>query len=227
MRWSLDGWQAGQDALAPAPLSSFAAIDALLARLADRTLFPNLRNVVIAGHSAGGQVVQRYAILGQGEASLSARDVHVRYVIANPSSYAYFDTLRPDDKGSFSDFAPERCPKFNQWKYGMEQLPRYAMEAQPSSVEQNYVQRDVVYLLGTNDIDPYHNALDKSCMAEAEGPTRLARGQYYFTYLRMRHPAGLRHRLLEIEGVGHNGDRMLTSECGLSVLFDRPGCGSS
>jgi pimeloyl-ACP methyl ester carboxylesterase len=75
-------------------LSSFDAIDSILARLADRSVFPNLAHIVLAGHSAGGQIVQRYAVVGTGTDKLTALGVRVRYVVANPSSYAYFSRER-------------------------------------------------------------------------------------------------------------------------------------
>lgn len=225
LRWSTAGWEGGADAKGPAPISSFAALDTILARLADRALFPDLKTVVVAGHSGGGQVVQRYAILGKGEATLTAAGIAVRYVVANPSSYAYFSADRPDGKGGFGPFAgAAACPGFDRWKYGMAHLPRYAGAATPAALEQAYIGRDVVYLLGTADTDPNHPALDRSCMAEAQGPYRLARGQAYVRYLRGRHPDGVRQRVLLVPGVGHDGDRMLTSACGLAALFDRPGC---
>jgi pimeloyl-ACP methyl ester carboxylesterase len=96
LRWTLEGWEGGDPAVGPAPASSFDALDAILARLADQRLFPNLKQVVIAGHSGGGQVVQRYAIAGKGELALTRAGVGVRYVIANPSSYAYFTSERPE-----------------------------------------------------------------------------------------------------------------------------------
>jgi pimeloyl-ACP methyl ester carboxylesterase len=227
LRWDIDGWESGQDATGPSPASSFDAMDAVLQRLSTITLFPALKAVVIAGHSAGGQFVQRYAILGRGDELLGQRGVRLRYVIANPSSYTYFDERRLDDAGHFTPFSDSGCPGFNRWKYGMEALPRYAQEKQPAAWEESYIRRDAVYLLGTEDINPNHRALDKSCMAEAQGPARLSRGEAYFAYLKARHPRDLAHRLVHIRGVGHNGDRMLTSECGMAILFDRPGCRSS
>src|SRR5438270_7951118 len=59
LRWSLEGWEGGDAALAPNPVSSFEALDAILAKLSDRRIFPNLKQVVVAGHSGGGQVAQR------------------------------------------------------------------------------------------------------------------------------------------------------------------------
>ncbi|MGF6230724.1 pimeloyl-ACP methyl ester carboxylesterase [Inquilinus ginsengisoli] len=228
LRWGTTGWEGGGDARGPAPISAFAGLDAILAKLADRKVFPDLTTIVVAGHSGGGQVVQRYAILGKGETVPIAVGIAVRYVVANPSSYAYFSADRPDREGGFAPFAgTAACPKFDRWKYGMAELPAYAGTATPAALEQAYLGRDVTYLLGTADTDPNHPALDKSCMAEAQGPYRLARGEAYVRYLRGRHPDGFRQKLLLVQGVGHDGDRMLTSACGLATLFDRPGCSSS
>lgn len=212
LHWGLIAWEGGGDAQGPAPLSSFDALDAIVKRLGDRRIFPHLAHIVIAGHSGGGQVVQRYAVLAR-----SIGRIAPRYVVANPSSYAYFSADRPEPVDAAA------CPRFNRWKYGLEDLPRYAGDARPAALERAYVARDVIYLLGTADTDPHHPALDKSCMAEAQGAYRLARGEAYVAYLKRRHP-DLRQRLWTVPGVGHDGDKMLTSACGLAALFDTPGC---
>ena len=63
--WSNDGWPSGdlsQDSKdAAGRLSSFAVVDRLVAELSDATRFPALRRVVLVGHSAGGQFVNRYS----------------------------------------------------------------------------------------------------------------------------------------------------------------------
>ena len=86
-------------------------------------------------------------------------------------------------------------------------------------MEQAYVERDITYLLGAKDTDPNHPALDKSCEAEAQGAFRLERGKNYFEYLTQRHPQGLNQRLVEVPGVGHNGEQMFTSPEGQKALF--------
>ena len=216
LHWSLEGWMGGDPAHGPAPLSSFDALDAIVARLADRTRFPDLREIVVAGHSGGAQVVQRYAVLGRG---LTAPGVTLRYVVANPSSYAYFDTLRPAPGGGFAPYPAAECPGFDDWKYGLLHLPPYPAGVAPSALEARYVSRRVTYLLGQADTNPNHPALDKTCAAEAEGPYRLARGRAYFAYLQGRHKTGLMQTLVEVPGVGHDGDAMLTSPGGLAALF--------
>lgn len=218
LRWSLTGWEAGEPAVGPAPISSFAALDAVLARLADRRLFFDLRHVVVAGHSGGAQVVQRYAIAGHGEAPLTATGIDVRYVVANPSSYAYFSAERP-----LPDVA-KACPGFNKWRYGLEDRPTSLAVETPAALEQTYVSRRVIYLLGTLDTDPQHRALDKSCMAESQGATRYQRGHAYAAAMQARDGGTPNHQLRDVEGVGHDGAKMLGSACGLAALFDLPGC---
>jgi pimeloyl-ACP methyl ester carboxylesterase len=187
LRWSVAGWMEGEDALAPAPISSFAVFDAVLQRLADAAIFPALRHVVVAGHSAGAQLVQRYAVVGSGDAALARRGIVVRYVVANSSSYLWFGADRPVAVNR------DAC-------------------------------RNVVYLLGEADTDPNQRFLDKSCAAEAQGPSRYARGMNYLFALELRHPNLVRHRILSVWGVGHDAASMFVSPCGVAALFDRPGC---
>jgi hypothetical protein len=224
LRWKAAGWMGGEPAVGPAGLSSFDAIDAILARLADRAMFPNVTQVVLAGHSGGGQTVQRYAVVGLGEAALRARGVRVRYAIANPSSYVYFSEDRPTADGTFGKFTSSKCPDFNRWKYGLDGRPAYAAGRSPQELEADYVRRDVTYLLGAKDTDPDHPALDKSCAAEAQGPYRFARGHAYFGYLRSRHGSALAHRIYDVAGVGHQGRKMLESPCALMAMFGTPTC---
>jgi pimeloyl-ACP methyl ester carboxylesterase len=216
--WSLVGWEGGDAAEGPAPVSSFAALDAILDRLADRNVFPNLGHVVIAGHSGGAQVVQRYAIATRGEAALQGQNVAISYVVANPSSYAYFSAERPEPQIATG------CPGYNTWKYGMDARPPYLASSTATELEQRYVARRVIYLLGTRDTNPDHPALDKSCMAETQGPYRYARGHAYAAAMARRNSGTPNHRLWDVPDVGHDGDRMLTSRCGLAALFELPGC---
>jgi pimeloyl-ACP methyl ester carboxylesterase len=230
LRWAPEAWMGGANAL-NAPASTFDAVDAVLELLANRTIFPNLHTVVLAGHSAGGQLVQRYAVVGVAAESLAQREIHVRFVVANPSSYLYFSPERPRVKDGEFAFAPpaDTCSdRYNRWKYGLLDTPPYVAASSIGQIEQQYVARDVIYLLGTVDTDPNHPELDKSCSGELEGPFRFFRGKAYFRYLQLRHPelttALSPQRLWLVPGVDHDGARMLESGCGLSALFDAGGC---
>ncbi|VVN89106.1 alpha/beta hydrolase [Pseudomonas fluorescens] len=213
LRWQGNDWMAGGLSTGQDPLSSYSVIDEIVARLGDHQQFPDVKEVVIAGHSGGAQVVQRYALLSQDQPALKTAGVQVRYVIANPSSYAYFNEQRP------VAFSHAGCPAFNRWKYGLKDLPAYAGGQTPAQLEEIYVKRDISYLLGQQDNDPNQTALDKSCEAQAQGANRLIRGHNYFNYLKRRHPQGLNQQLIEVPGVGHDGDGMFKSPEGQKALF--------
>ncbi|NNA90989.1 alpha/beta hydrolase [Pseudomonas gessardii] len=212
LRWHGNGWMAGEASIGHDQISSYGALDQIIQHLGNRTLFPALKAIVVAGHSGGGQVVQRFALTGHAHPALQTAGISLRYVIANPSSYAYFSPQRP------VPFTPASCPDFNAWKYGLQKLPAYANGQSPQQLEKAYVARDITYLLGQQDTDPNHPALDKSCAAEAQGAYRLIRGHNYFDYLKLRHPQ-LSQRLVEVPGVGHDGDKMFTSPQGQEALF--------
>jgi hypothetical protein len=225
LRWTREAWSNGLPALGPARQSSFDAIDALLARLGDRTQFPNLSGIVLAGFSAGGQLVQRYVAVGKGEDAIGHGDVGLRFVVGSPSSFAYFGDARPAPDGTAAAFAgAAACPQYNNWKYGFAgDLPPYVAAAVAPGVpaiEHRYAARDVTYLVGDDDDNPNHKFLDKSCGAEAQGPTRLARSRDFYAVLRQRDGASLNQILTIVPGAAHNAAKVLGSPCGRSALFD-------
>ncbi len=211
LRWS-GAWPGGSPALAPAPVSSYAVFDAMLQRLADRQRFPAMREIVLMGHSAGGQIVQRYAVVGRGPSAIAASGVALHMIVANPSSYLYFDDWRPVPQTN--------CPDFDQWRYGLREAPPYVLGT-GAELEQRYVTRHVTYLLGSADTDAREWDLDKSCGGEAQGPYRFARGKYYIAHERERHPNGTAQDYAFVRGVPHDNLRMFTSACGIAVIFDR------
>ncbi|UMV29205.1 alpha/beta fold hydrolase [Klebsiella pneumoniae] len=215
LAWTQQGWKDGAPSLTPAPISSFSALDALLTHFANRTLYPSLSTIVIMGHSAGAQYVQRYAVVGHKNQKLAQTGVAVRYVVANPSSYLYFTDDRPNSK----TITNGTCPRATEWKYGFKSAPPYVASQDISKLESQYLSRDVVYLLGQADTNPYTHYIDRSCAAMAQGPYRLARGLAYFNYLQSRHPTDLAQKIVEVPGVGHNHSAMFTSDCGIAALF--------
>lgn len=227
LRWHGTEWEGGVAAVAPVPISSYQVVDLLLKRLGDRTLFPNLKTIVLAGHSGGGQLVQRYAVVGQAFQSLVQNGIQLRFVAANPSSYLYFDDKRPSADGSLAIFSGVACPDFNSWKYGIVKSPSYVAQngnIDWAQMEAAYAQREVIYLLGTDDTDPHEKDLDISCAAEAQGPTRFARGKAYYAYLRARHPSDWSQHMRFVPGVAHSARMMFTSSCGVAALFDVGKC---
>ncbi len=148
----------------------------------------------------------------------------MRFVVANPSSYAYPDRDRPTPAGGFAPGPAAACPGYDRWKYGLDALPAYAGAVPATALVRAYVARDVTILLGSLDDDPALAVLDRSCAAEAQGPTHLARGRDFVRLLRSRYAGAPHQRLHEIAGVGHDAAGMLTSACALAAIYGTTPC---
>ncbi len=206
-------WPGGADAVAPAPISTYDVFDAMLARLSDIRRFPKLREIALIGHSAGGQIVQRYAVVGNAPELNAGARVPVHLVVSNPSSYLYFSDWRP---------VPQHgCPDFDRWRYGLSGAPRY-VTGTAGELERRYANRHVTYLMGMADTNPKEEDLDRSCGGEAQGPYRFARAKYYIAYIGGRHPGRTSQDYAFVRGVPHDNRRMFTSACGLAVIFGKP-----
>jgi hypothetical protein len=76
-------------------LCSFTAMDVLLERVCRRSLFPNLKIVVIAGHSNGGRFMSCYSTASRFENEVAVpRGIHVRYLVMGSGSYVYMNDRR-------------------------------------------------------------------------------------------------------------------------------------
>ena len=79
-------------------ISSFDVLDNMLGILTNKELYPNIDKISYLGHSAGGQMVHRYAIVSELAAQYDAEhgegSIDIEFIIANPSSYAYLDARR-------------------------------------------------------------------------------------------------------------------------------------
>jgi len=230
--WRSGGWKIGdrsRNALRhprPVRVSSFAVVDHVVQNLADAGRFAALTHIVVAGHSAGGQFVNRYAAGNQVEPSLPER-CNVRYVVANPSSYLYFNEERALPGGDDEFGVPEAgavatCPFYNRYRYGLGSLNAYMAAAGPGLVRTQYAARHVHYLLGENDNDPNGAGLDTSCAARLQGAHRLERGRIYHRHLRHYFGEAIteRHVLRTVPGVGHSSRGVFNSPQGIASLYD-------
>lgn len=219
--WSCSGdsWRSGGVAVNNDRLTSYDFTDEILRKLARKSVFPNLRAIVVAGHSAGGQYVTRYDMANQLHDNLG---VPITYVVSNPSSYAYLDPTRPNADGSeFRLFQDARnCTTYDRWPYGLQNRTGYASKLSDDELKKQLAARPVTYLLGEIDILPL-GGFDSSCPAMAQGPTRLARGQAYARYVNQKY--GAKHKVVVVPLCGHNARCMFTSETALPIAF--PGSG--
>jgi pimeloyl-ACP methyl ester carboxylesterase len=209
--WTVEGWKGGYPALGPTALSSFGAMDSLLGQLAPEP-GPDPA-VVVFGNSAGGQFVNRYAAVGRGPDVLAARGLRVRFVIANPSTYLYFDRDRP--------VAVPDGARVNDWRYGFDGAPGY-VDAGPRPSLERYLGRDVTIVLGALDTDGASLLLEVSPAAMAQGANRFDRGLRYDQHVRrLARAAGVpaRHRLVQLAGTGHAAGDVLAAPQTWQIVF--------
>ena len=65
--FGIRGWSTGRNSVNPTgqPVSSFEVLDQIITYFNDASIYPNLNEVVVAGHSMGAQMLQRYAAVGK------------------------------------------------------------------------------------------------------------------------------------------------------------------
>lgn len=232
-----DTWRTGGAAV-NSEVTSFDIVDELLRRLTRKEVFPNLRTLVVAGHSAGGQFVSRYEMANQVHERLPVRPF---YVVANPSSYAYLDELRPtasalpasvaaaapgyvaplpaNPPAAFVPFADAKnCTGYDTWPYGLQGRNGYSTRLGDDQLKKQLAARPALYLLGELDILPLYG-FDSSCSAMAQGPTRLARGLAYARYVGEKF--GAQHKTLVVPACGHSARCIFTAEPVLPLLFPK------
>lgn len=201
--WSFYSWSQG-DAAAndDVRISSYAVMDELIDRVRHLP-------IVVAGFSGGGQFVARYAA-GTAQEPL-------RFIITNPSTFLYWTPERPGTP-------PEQlaaCPDYNDYRYGLRRLNTYMGEVGELTLRRRFSERRVIYLLGDADNDPRSSSMDRSCAAQAGGPTRFQRGLRYWAYLPSVFGPSIqtRHRLIVVPRVSHNVHAMFQHPDARAALY--------
>lgn len=236
--WTCESWLEGGLSTGAHGIGAFAAVDAMLAEL--KRQWPTLDTITIAGFSAGAQMLQRQIAF----AGDTPTGVHVRYVVADPGTWLYFDSIRPQPllNNSPTDWGTcavaslpgscelrfatpgdrAACPGGNAWKYGMERLPPH-LQAQGVAARRRYTTADIHYLEGELDSSDrkgaFYPILDKSCGAITQGPYRLQRGLAYAAYDREYLATDSRHGLTIIPGCAHNVACVFNADAARDILF--------
>jgi len=229
--WTCASWLDGGEADNARGITSFTALDALVVEVTRR--WPTVRVVTIAGFSAGAQMVQHY--IGFAAADVSSK-IAIRYVVADPGTWLYFDGVRPIAEGDTTNestcadascrfhLAPptNTCPNVNQWKYGTDGLPA-SLKRTASVARAHYVSADIFYLEAAQDSGTgrgtYSHILDKSCAAEAQGSFRLQRGLAYAAYDRQLLAPNKHRAVVVIPDCAHDVTCVFTSPTARAALF--------
>ncbi|KAI5263007.1 hypothetical protein E4T47_09141 [Aureobasidium subglaciale] len=145
--WHGADWSQAENNVYPSnkiATSSFDVLDQILTYYDNKAMFPNVNQIVVAGHSLGAQMVQRYAAVGK-TLGLATR---VNYWIGNPDSYVWFNADRPVSTGS--------CTNYNDWRDGLDNYtPTYGstlVASGPAAVLSRYNSRSINYARGLQDM---------------------------------------------------------------------------
>jgi hypothetical protein len=177
LHWSGGNWNQGGGAADAPGTASFAALDAIVAAVIAAhgrhasSRSSRLKQVVVAGFSAGAQMVQRYAWATAHGAPGSSPPV--KFVVSDPSTFLYFDERRPApscaplrDTGAgaagCSSFArpasAASCPDFDTYRLGLQGLASgspYFSQARiarnPAALSAAYLQKQILYVFGGAD----------------------------------------------------------------------------
>ena len=214
--WSSAGWKRGNLSRPEGPsprVSSYAALDRIVDAFLNSSRFPALREIVVAGHSAGGQVVHRYAATTEHRSTGSG--IPIRYVVTNPSTYLYLRHEREDESGEFV-VPGTGCTDYDDWHYGLVNRNSFAERLEADSIRAQLTRHDVRILLG--DADTTSASLDVSCGADFQGRHRYDRGRTLVRFMDEMF-AGHAHREMIVADVGHSSRSMWMSEVGGAALF--------
>jgi hypothetical protein len=123
---------------------------------------------------------------------------------------------------TLSPFAPYAdaagCTNFNSWPYGFENKVGAARDIPNDKLRAQLAMRPVTFLLGELDILPLYG-FDSSCAAMAQGPTRLARGFAYASFV--NETLQSKHSAVMVPACGHDARCMFSAEKALPYLFVR------
>jgi pimeloyl-ACP methyl ester carboxylesterase len=233
-----DNWRSGGPSPTNPTITSFDFLDEIVRKLADKRTFPNLTRIVLAGHSAGGQVATRYEMVNKVH---TTPGVTMTYVVANPSSYAWPAAVRPLPSGdadpaiavkealgadgekvhtnfTFGPFDAAKAANYDKWPAGLENRTGYAAGMSDDQLKRQLIERPTTYLLGQVDVLPL-GGFDSSPTAMAQGPTRRARGEAFFKYV--NETLGAKHTAIIVPECGHNDRCIFTTDVVLPVIFPR------
>ncbi|TMW68169.1 hypothetical protein Poli38472_007841 [Pythium oligandrum] len=200
--WTCSSWMQGRESTNNGP-SSFVALNNLLSKL--KQDFPSLSTASLVGFSAGGQFMQRYIAFSKIPSGVTAK-----FLVASPSSYLYFDSVRPSPVGkdwsacttndacSFSFATPTNCATSNQWKYGLDARPA-SVAGEAATLRSNYVSANIIYVAGSQDT----GSADDGCAAVVQGSGRLQRALAYAAYDR-KYLATSKNRKVVTPDCGHD-----------------------
>jgi pimeloyl-ACP methyl ester carboxylesterase len=227
-------WRYGANAVSPlthTKVSSYECLDRMV-RHVKTNIFP--KRIVVAGHSSGGQFVQRWSLLTREWDNTGT--VLMRGVVANPSSYAYLSPQRWIHGRWQIPSTNDNCSGYNRWEWGLDPGGDFVVPYVRSVLRtlgrenlliKRFAQRELVYLAGSLDVCNvpgqnsssgwcFSHGLETSCQDMMQGSNRWQRHHHYLASL---DTLNVPYHRFTIPGVGHDHSLMFNSANGLRAIF--------
>ena len=172
-----------------------------------------MKQIVIVGHSLGGQMAQRYAVLSN--AGLQTNSP-VTYWIGNPNSLVWISEDRP--------LSTANCSGYDDYNYGYTNFAEYPMTYGTELVAQgrdallsNYQSKQIAY--GRAQLD--HGDESTDCAPYSTGEERNERFFFYIQSFAPScdDPSGRNCDTVDLVDVTHDNGQMFSSPAGLARLF--------
>ncbi|WFD38139.1 uncharacterized protein MJAP1_001087 [Malassezia japonica] len=215
--YRMSNWEFGGSTHSPKSANSvsfYTGLDKIIDNLMDKSQYPNLNKVVVAGHSMGGQTAVRYALMKHEK----SYDNDIMYWVGNPGSYTWLVEDRPSSEDCKSSE--------NSYPYGMgdsDDFPKYGRAALNNGqsigdIVNRFRSRTVHYALGLLD----NGSGDTHCEALAQGANHLQRGANFVQMLNNQ-DGGLpsTHTVSYVPGVSHQDYPMIAADKSLDFIFGK------
>lgn len=221
-----DSWRIGDNsAEETGDVSSFTIMDSLMVTLAK---YPNLKKIVLAGHSAGAQFTCRYSASTPIVDELEEKGIDLKFVPVNPGTYTYMDDKRKvlGTESTFEvpfSFTIDACSDYNEYPWGLEDLNPYLDVVGADGIRDRLKTRNVTYLIGQNDNDPTpeETSINEQCESILQGRDRFERATNYFDHLLDFYGPEImeNQKILVVPGAGHSSTVIYPSEIGRQNIF--------
>lgn len=206
--WSDSGWREGDLSQGAISISSILVIEKILEKLGNEEVFPDLQQVIIAGHSSGALMTHLLATLLNPEDY--SQKFNLQFVVANSQYFYYPKDVRFDPvQGNFQMVTG--CPGYNNWPYGHNQFPAHLGGITENEAESNLIGNNVLYLLGTNDVVTTGTLNTTDCEAVLLGENRLKRGENMFRLIQTFYADLHQSEKILVNGIGHDSNGMFQS----------------
>lgn len=220
-------WQMGGTSHYP-PLQNgtvtfYSALDKIIEAVMDKSWFPNVNQIVIAGHSMGAQAAMRYALMRKERRYES----NLKFWIGNPGSWSWLtnnsDVQRPNYAPQNLEGQPSCQADLDTWPYGLggnvSKITKYARKRvleDTGEAVSLYKWRHVHYSLALLD----NGAGDTHCEAQYQGYNHLHRGSNFALALaQMESGWPVNHSLTYVAGVSHQDYEMIAHDTTIQHVF--------